>query len=82
MNLDTQHVIDELDSAERVRPKSRSAAPGARSPILMYTFGARRASCRSGRSAENRSDKGSRRPDSNRGPLHYEMAAAFAAGCV
>ena len=73
MDLDTyQHVIDELDSTERVPAEERIRR--ARRPIAEPDEPVRDPPgwCRCGRRAENRLDNGSRRPDSNRGPLHYE----------
>ena len=69
MSLDTyQHVMDELEGVERVPAEEQIR----RARAALYPFRTRGPLRARGPPAEIALTKGSRRADSNRGPLHYE----------
>jgi integrase len=73
MSLDTyQHVIDELDGAERVPADEQIRRARANLVPVSYPLGVARQSGDAAKRPNPLLMAASRRPDSNRGPLHYE----------
>jgi hypothetical protein len=77
MSLDTyQHVIDELDGAERIPAEEQIRRARANLVPVSYPLGVGRQSGDATKGPNPLLMAASRRPDSNRGPLHYECGLA------
>jgi len=73
MSLDTyQHVIDELDGTERVPAEEQIRRARANLVPVSYPPSTARTSSEATDGPNTLLIAASRRPDSNRGPLHYE----------